>query len=124
MAGASAENGWGLAWIMAEQWGSRSAKRAGRRWISAEEKLMDSGSIIPVDESYFTRLREESSDKTIAELTQQVENLQKALDSSITDRWKLIQALSESLTILPSLRELPSVKALDRKCAQISADDS
>ena len=74
---------------------------------------MDSGSIIPVDESYFTRLREESSDKTIAELTQQVETLQWQLGEQREANWKYIQALSEILTILPSLRELESVKALD-----------
>ena len=75
---------------------------------------MDSGSIIPVDESYFAQLREESSDKTIAELTQQVETLQWQLGEQREANWKYIQALSEILTILPSLRELPSVKALDR----------
>lgn len=57
-------------------------------------------------------LREESSDKTIAELTQQVETLQWQLGEQREANWKLIQALSEILTILPSLKELESVKAL------------
>ena len=74
---------------------------------------MDSGSIIPVDESYFTQLREEASNRTIAELTQQVETLQWQLGEQREANWKYIQALSEILTILPSLKELESVKALE-----------
>ena len=57
-------------------------------------------------------LCEESSDKTIAELTQQVETLQWQLGEQREANWKYIQALSEILTILPSLKELESVKAL------------